>query len=128
MLLKTLAVGLLLAFGEVVNGNIRVRILHRMYGKKRAKTISFFSGIAIIFTISWLTLPWISPHDYFDCFIIGFIWLVILFCLDIYFAKYVFKYKWSKIAEDFNPLNGNLLSVGMVLLFMSPAIVFWLQQ
>lgn len=128
MLLKALAVGILIAFGEVVNGNIRVRILHSKFGKKRAKIISFFSGVLIIFTICWSTLPWISPKYFFDCFKIGFVWLSIMLCLDIYFAKYVFKLKWNKIAEDFNPLQGNLLSIGMVLLFLSPAIVLLLQN
>jgi len=42
MLLKVLVVGLLLSLGEVVNGNFRVRILHHLYGRKRAKFISFF--------------------------------------------------------------------------------------
>lgn len=128
MLLKILVVGVLLAFGEVINGNIRVRVLHRLYGKKRAKKISFFSGITIIYAISWLTLPWISPVNYFDCYKIGFVWLMIMLGLDIYFGRYVFKFKWSKIFDDFNPLKGNLLGVGMLLLFLSPSIVFSMQQ
>lgn len=128
MLLKTIIVGLLLAFGEVVNGNIRVRILHRSCGKKRAKTISFFSGVAIIYAISWFTLPWISPANYFDCYKIGLAWLMIMLGLDVYFGRRVFKFKWRRIIEDFNPLKGNLLGVGMLLLFLSPSIVFWIQQ
>jgi hypothetical protein len=128
VLLKTLAVGLLLAFGEVVNGNIRVRVLHRLYGKKRAKKISFFSGTAIIYVICWFTLPWVAPVNYFDCYKIGFVWLVIMLGLDIYFGRYVFKFKWGKIVEDFNPVKGNLLGVGMLLLFLSPSIVFWMQK
>ena len=36
MLLKTLAVGLLLALAEIINGNIRVRILHRFYALKHS--------------------------------------------------------------------------------------------
>lgn len=128
MLLKTLAVGLLISISEVVNGNIRVHLLHRLYGKKLAKTISFFSGITIIFIISWFTLPWVSPGNYSDCYVIGIIWLIMLLSLDIYFGRYVFKFKWIKIANDFNPLKGNLLSVGLVLLFLCPSIVFWFQQ
>lgn len=72
MLFKTLAVGLLLAIGEIVNGNIRVRVLHHLCGKKRAKKISFFSGTTIIYAIAWFTLPWLSPANYLDCYKIGF--------------------------------------------------------
>jgi len=128
VLLKTLVVGLLLAFSEVVNGNFRVRVLHHFCGKKRAKKMSFFSGTTIIYSICWFTLSWVSPVNYFDCFKIGFVWLLIMLSLDIYFGRYVFKFKWSKIIEDFNPLKGNLLGVGMLLLFLSPSIVFWIQQ
>jgi len=128
VILKTLAIGLLLALGEVVNGNVRVRVLHRLYGKKRAKTVSFLSGIIIIYVISWFALPWVSPVNYVDCLLIGFVWLAIMLSLDIYFGRYVFKFKWNKIIDDFNPFKGNLLSVGMILLFISPSLVFWLQS
>ena len=128
MLLKALATGLLMAFAEIINGNIRVRVLHRRFGKKSARIISFFSGVTIIYMICWFTLPWIAPGDYPDCFIVGFVWLSIMVCLDVIFGKYVFRLKWNKIAQDFNPMKGNLLGVGMGLLFFSPAIVFWLQR
>ena len=128
MLLKILVVGLLIALGEVINGNIRVRILHKKFGKRRAKEISFFSGLAIILTISWFSLPWISPNDFLDSLKIGFIWFTMMLCLDILFGKYVFKMKWHKIAEDFNPMKGNLLSVGLVLLLFIPGIIFFIQQ
>ena len=128
MLFKTLAVGLLLAIGEIVNGNIRVRVLHHLCGKKRAKKISFFSGTTIIYAIAWFTLPWLSPANYLDCYKIGFSWLMIMLGIDIYFGRYVFKFKWNKIVGDFNPLKGNLLGEGMLLLFLSLSIVFWVQQ
>ena len=128
MLFKVSIVGLMIAFGEVLNGNIRVRILHKKFGKKRAKTISFMSGVIIIFTICWFTLPWIKPSGYKDCFLIGFIWLIIMMCLDIYFGRYVFKLQWTTIIDDFNPMKGNLLGVGMVFLFFCPTIVFWLNK
>jgi len=128
VLFKTLAVGLLLAIGEIVNGNIRVRVLHHLCGKKRAKKISFFSGTTIIYAIAWFTLPWLSPANYLDCYKIGFSWLMIMLGIDIYFGRYVFKFKWNKIVGDFNPLKGNLLGVGMLLLFLSLSIVFWVQQ
>lgn len=126
MLFKTLLIGLLLALGEVINGNIRVRVLQKLFTKSQAKVISFFSGITIIFIICWFALPWLNPNDYLDCFIIGFIWLLIMISLDIYFGRNVFKLKWNKILDDFNPLKGNLLSIGMLFLLLCPTFVFWL--
>lgn len=128
MIIKAILIGLLLALGEVVNGNVRVRLLHHLLGKKRAKTVSFFSGSVLIFALAWFALPWVSPVNYTDCFIIGFIWLVMLLTLDLYFGRYVFKFKWQKISADFNPLKGNLLSFGMLFVFFSPCLIFWLRH
>ena len=128
MIWKTLLIGLLLAIGEVINGNIRVRILHGIFGKRKAKVVSLFSGIGVIAFICWITLPWIKPSNYQDCILIGIVWLAIMTCLDIYFARRVFNLSWSKVLDDFNPLKGNLLSVGMVFLLFSPSLVYWIQQ
>ncbi|ALQ54980.1 hypothetical protein PI2015_1686 [Pseudoalteromonas issachenkonii] len=128
MLLKALAIGLLLALGEIINGNIRVRVLHRLYEQRRAKTLSLLSGIAIIFAITWLALPWVAPTSYLDCLKLGLVWLIIMLSLDIFVGRYLFKYKWQRIFDDFNLFKGNLLSVGMLLLFISPSLVFWLQM
>ena len=128
MIWKTLIIGLLLAIGEVINGNIRVRILHRIFGKSRAKLVSFFSGVGIIALIYWFALPWVNPSNYHDCLLIGFIWLITMMSLDIYFARRVFKLNWNKVLDDFNPFKGNLLSVGMIFLLFSPSIVYWFQQ
>lgn len=128
MLLKALLAGLLIACGEVVNGNIRVRVLHSRVGKRRAKHISFISGVAILTAICWLTLPWIAPADYRDCLLVGAIWLAIMLCLDLYFARNVFRLTWKKIRDDFNPMKGNLLSLGMIYLLACPALVFTLRS
>jgi predicted acyltransferase len=126
MLLKALIVGLLIAIAEVINGNIRVRFLHTRFGKKRAKLISFISGVVFIIVISWATLGWINPANYEDCFYVGLTWLLIMLCLDIYFGKQVFKLKWTQVLDDFNPMKGNLLSIGMIFLLLCPSIMFWL--
>lgn len=127
LLLKAVLIGLLLALAEMVNGTIRVRMLTRQLGKQRAGRVGFFLGVAIIFSIAWLALPWLAPADEAECFIVGGVWLVILLALDLYVGRCVFRFGWRRIAEDFNPLRGNWLSVGMLFLFLSPVLVFRLQ-
>lgn len=127
MLIKALIVWFLIAIGEIINGNIRVRLLQRKYGQRRAKQLSFFLGIAIFWTITWFFLSWVGPSNLYQCFGIGLIWMLLMLLLDIYFGKFVFRYSWQKISDDFNPKKGNLLGVGMLLLFLCPAIIFLLQ-
>ena len=125
MILRALAVWVLIAAGEVINGNLRVRYLHRRYGKKRAKAISFLTGLCIIHIITAWLLPWVSPSRLSDCFLIGAIWTLLMICLDVYFGRFVFRFGWRRIIDDFNPAKGNLLGLGMVLLMLCPPIVYW---
>ncbi len=127
MLLKAVLVGLLMAVAEVINGNIRVRLLHKRLGKKRAKLISFVSGTLLIYIICWWLLPWINPVAIEHCLAIGLLWFFILLTLDLYFARFVFRASWKNIRNDFNPVSGNMLSIGLLLLFLSPLIVFSLR-
>jgi len=126
LLAKAIAIWILIAAGEILNGNFRVRFLHRRYGINRAKKISCFTGITIIYTICWYTLPWVNPSNLQDCFLIGLIWMLLMLCVDIYFGRYVFRVKWIKIVEDFDLRKGNLLGIGMGLLFFCPTIVYLL--
>ena len=126
MILQALVVGLLMAAGEVVNGNFRVRYLQRKLGREKGKKWSFLSGLLIIFIIAWLFFPWINPQSLSQCFQVGLLWVFIMLLLDLYFGRFVLKLSWEKILDDFNPLKGNLLGVGMVCLFFSPAMIFLL--
>ncbi len=128
MLIKALMVWAVIAAGEIINGNIRVRLLQRRYGIHRAKQLSLFTGIVIFSAITWLSLSWVGPADLYQCFGIGLTWTALMILLDIYFGKFIFHYSWRRIAEDFNPKKGNLLGAGMLLLFFCPAIIFLLQR
>ena len=127
MLLKTLLIWILIAVGEVLNGNIRVKYLQRKFGRNRGKQLSLLSGISIFYLISWCFLPWIGPNSIIDCFFIGLVWVCLMTLFDIYFGRYVFRLPWNKVLDDFNPLKGNLLAIGMLLLFFCPSIIFLLK-
>jgi hypothetical protein len=127
MIMKTSIIWLLIAAGEVLNGNFRVRYLQRKLGRHRGKQLSFASGVLVFSIIAWFTLPWIGPESMADCLIIGFAWVCLMTLLDIYFGKFVFRFSWKRILEDFNPLKGNLLGVGMIILLLCPTFVFLLR-
>lgn len=127
MILRATIVGLLIALAEVLNGNLRVRHLQRRLGRKRAKHWSFVTGFCLFATIAWCMLPWIDPQSFVQCLQIGLVWLILMTALDLYFGRFVFRLSWAKIRDDFNPRKGNLLGVGLVLLFFCPAVVFILR-
>jgi hypothetical protein len=128
MFVKALIVWVCIAIGEILNGNIRVRYLQNRYGKSHAKIISLISGIVIFSIIIWFSLSWVGPANISQCMFIGFIWMVLMVLLDLYFGRYVFLYSWRKIANDFNPKKGNFLGVGMLLILFLPGIIFIIQR
>lgn len=120
-------VGLLIAAGEVLNGNLRVRYLQRRFDRKPGRVAAFATGVVMFSLIAWLLLPWVGPDDIGDCLLVGLVWTILLTLLDLYFGRYVFRMPWRKILDDFNPLKGNLLGVGLCLLFICPSLVFLLR-
>lgn len=124
MILRAIIVGLLIALAEVLNGNLRVRYLQRRLGRERAKPCSFVTGLCLFTVLAWCLLPWIAPQSIFQCLQIGLLWLILMTALDLYFGRFVFRLPWWKIRDDFNPRKGNLLGVGLVLLFLCPTIIF----
>ena len=127
MIIRAIIVGLLIALAEVLNGNLRVRYLQRRFGRKRAKRLSFVTGLCLFWGIAWCLLPWIGPQSIFQCLQVGLVWIILMTALDLYFGRFVFRLPWAKIRDDFNPRKGNLLGVGLVLLFLCPAIIFVLR-
>jgi len=125
MIFRTVVIFLFIALGEILNGNLRVRLFIKLFGKKRAKFFSFLLGVTIIYSIGFLFLSWIGPMSYKDCFIIGLIWIFLMFLVDIYFAIIVFHKRWQVVIEDLNIFKGNYLGLGMILLLFCPIIVFY---
>lgn len=128
MLLRAIAVGLLIALAEVLNGNLRIRYLQRRFGRKLGKQISFLSGVCLFAVLTWIFLPWIDPRSLPQCLAVGFVWTGMLTLLDLYFGRFVFRMSWPKLWADFNPLKCNLLAFGLLGLLFCPALVYLLRN
>jgi len=127
MIVRAILVGILIAAAEVLNGNFRIHFLQRRFGRQRGLLVSFFTGVSLFLIVIWSLLDWVGPKTIPDCLIIGFTWSIMLTALDLYFGRYVFRLSWAKIGEDFNPLRGKLLSIGLLLLFCAPSLFFTLR-
>ena len=86
----------LIAAGEVVNGVLRMRLLNRRAGDKRARQIAVFA--------------------------IGALWVVLMFGLEAYFGRVVFRVPWKRILADFDFRRGGFLALGFAVLFFAPWI------
>lgn len=111
---------------ETLNGMFRIKVLPKYISKKRIKIVSFLIGLLIIILFTYLYLPLINPNSYKETFIIGAYWSLLMILFDIFVGKVLFKLHWSKILDDFNIKKGNLLSIGILFIFIIPSVLYFL--
>ncbi len=120
--LRALLIWLLIAATEILHGILRVRLLNRRVGDRRARQIGVFTGSGIILAITWLTLPWLKASTAGQLLAVGFFWLVLMLALEVVLGRLVFRFSWQRIAADFDFRKGGLLSIGMLVLVLAPVI------
>ena len=123
MILKAFLIWVLIAGAETVHGIVRMRLLNRRVGKHRANQIGVFTGSVIILIIAWYTVPWFGVLTRSDYLWIGILWLVQMLTFEVVLGRYVFRVSWQRIAADFDPRQGGLLSIGMAVLMLAPLLV-----
>ncbi len=123
MVLKALVVWLLIAVAEVLHGILRVRLLNRRVGDRRARQIGVFTGSLVIVAMAWIFIPWIGASTPADLFGMGLLWLVLMLAFDLGFGRLIFRFSWQRVAADFDPRRGGLLALGMLVLFLAPYLV-----
>ncbi|MBI1178427.1 hypothetical protein GC207_13410 [bacterium] len=122
MIGRALAIGLLIAAMEVLQGVLRVRLLNRPLGDRRARQVGVWIGSVVILFVAWLSGPWIGASTRGELLAVGAIWLAIMLALDLLFGRWVFKFTWSRIARDFDVRRGGLLGIGMLVVLFAPLI------
>jgi hypothetical protein len=122
MLGRALAVWLVIAVAEVLHGILRVALLNRRVGDRRARQIGVFSGSALILLIAWLTTPWLRMATVANALTIGLLWLGLMLGLEVAFGRLVFRASWRRLAADFDFRQGGLLSLGMLVLLLAPLL------
>jgi hypothetical protein len=53
---------------------------------------------------------------------VGFLWMLLTVVFEISLGRFVFGYSWEQIAADYNLLQGNLMSLGLILLVLAPTL------
>jgi len=120
---RALLVWLLIAAAETLHGIVRVRLLNRRMGDRRARQIGVGTGSVIILTIAWATAPWIGVRSVQDALGVGALWLVLMLGFDLGLGRLVFHFPWQRLIDEFNPRKGGLLAFGMLVLACAPLAV-----
>lgn len=124
MIFKIILGFILIAFIETLNGIFRIKVLNKSFTKKLSKFISFILGSILIFLINLFYIPILGISSQEEAFFIGFTWALLMILYDVFVGKFMFKISWENIADDFDILKGNLLSLGIILIVFMPIFVF----
>lgn len=115
-----------LAGTETLHGIVRTVWLARKVGKARAIKVSALSGTVLAFLVCWAMVPGIGLQGVSQHLMLGVFLAAFMAAFDIVLGKWVMRFKWPRIWQDFNPANGNYLSFGLLALVFIPALVWWL--
>lgn len=122
LILRGFAVWLIIIFAESLHGIARVIFLEPQIGDFRARQIAVFTGILIIFTISYLLIGWLRATNNFQLIAIGFLWFVLTLGFEISLGRFVMRVSWERVFSDYNIFKGGLLPIGLLFLLFSPLI------
>ena len=112
----------------MLHGVARTVLLAPRIGKELAIKVSIVSGTLLAYVVCFLLVPRVGLDGLIAHLILGFVVAAFMAVFDIAVGRFVMRFKWPRIWRDFNPANGNYLSIGLVLLAAAPTLVSWLHQ
>jgi hypothetical protein len=126
--LKALAVWLLLAAMAVMNGILRDLILAPLLGAQPALPLSGVILAMLIFTVTFLVIPFFGRLKNSTSIMIGLLWVGITLLFEFSFGHYSAGKSWREIARVFNLTNGDLFSLALLVTAVSPWLAAKLRQ
>ncbi|MBL8485675.1 MAG: hypothetical protein JNK22_01040 [Rhodocyclaceae bacterium] len=117
---RALAVWLLIVVAESIHGTLRVLFLQPLVGDFPARRLAVFSGMAIIFAISWLGVRWIGARGSRQWLAIGAAWVALIVAFEVGLGRLVMHLSWDRILEDYDPSRGGLMLLGLAVMGLSP--------
>jgi hypothetical protein len=120
--LRGLVVWVIFMLAEVLHGTARILWLEPLIGDVKARQISVFTGLAIILAIVIASIRWIDATRVTQLWGIGLLWLVLTVGFEIMLGRFVMGLSWERIASDYSLLQGGLMSLGLLVLTLSPLI------
>lgn len=121
-LFRAFLVWLLIIFAESVHGTLRALFLAPQVGDFRARQITFFTGMLLIFGIAYLFIRWIRAETAKSLFAVGVLWLVLTALFEFGLGLFIFNYSWARMFEDYDISRGGLMAFGLVFMAFVPLL------
>ena len=121
-MLRALAVWFLIMIAESVHGTIRRLLVEPALGDLRARQVSVFTGMLLIFAITLLCIRWMRLGSVTQLLLVGVLWGVLTLVFEIVVGMFVLGYGADRIAEDFDPRRGGFMGIGLTLMLLAPLL------
>lgn len=119
-LIRALSVWLIIIFCESVHGTLRQVLLAPRVGDFRARQISFFTGMLLIFGITCLFIRWIRAESTQRLLIVGLLWLTLTVLFEFGLGLLILGYSWNRMFEDYDLSRGGLMGFGLLFMLFAP--------
>jgi hypothetical protein len=127
MIGRALMVWTLMMAIETVHGVLRNRFLIPLVGDVGSRQIGVLIGSALILGVAILTIGWIRPSSERSLLAIGALWLTLTLAFEFVLGRALGR-PWAAMLADYDLSRGGLLSIGMVVLALSPLIAAKFRQ
>lgn len=121
-LFRALLVWLVIMFAESVHGTLRTLFLAPAVGDFRARQISFFTGMLLIFLITYFFIRWISAGTTKSLMIVGLMWMVLTVMFEFGLGLFILGYEWARMFEDYDITRGGLMAFGLLFMVVAPLL------
>lgn len=122
MVFRAIAAWLVLIAAESVHGTLRELWLKPYVGDLRARQVALLTGSVIVLGIAYAFLPWIRAEARRARWLVGVWWVGLTVAFELSVGRLVLGYSWDRLLEDYDMTRGGFLSLGMLVLLLSPHI------
>ncbi len=117
---RAFAVWLLIAVVESIHGVLRQLFLVPAIGDLPSRQLGVFVGSALILLIAGLTARWLGAVTLRAQLAVGALWVVLIVIFEFGLGA-VLGYRCERMLADYQPSQGGLMGLGLVVLFLAPA-------
>jgi hypothetical protein len=121
-LLRAFLVWLIIMAGESIHGTLRQLFLAPLVGDSRARQISLFTGMLLIFTINFLFIRWIHAETTKSLLAVGLVWMALTVLFEFALGILMLNYSWERMFEDYDISRGGLMAFGLLFMLIAPLL------
>ena len=126
--LKIFAVWCLMALLAILNGLLRDKVLVKWLGDTIALPLSGIILSILVFTIVYFLIELFKTKSVWGYLLIGLSWVFMTIAFEYIFGHWVMGKTWGQIHRVFDPSQGDLLILVLLVTLLSPWLAAIMKQ